>query len=107
MRWTSWGSERSTTKSSPRSMNACTGDGGPWPSRSRSTARTLLEVVSGFCSEPESRVGQPAHALGVQPRALLAGAERDVGLRPAARPRVLGTVEAGRPEPVLQRELVG
>ena len=41
-------------KSSPWSMNACTGDGGPLPSRSSSTARTLLEVVSGFCSEPES-----------------------------------------------------
>ena len=27
---------------------------GRWPSRSLSTARTLLEVVSGFCSEPES-----------------------------------------------------
>ena len=41
-------------KSSPWSMNACTGDGGPLPSRSLSTARLLLEVVSGFCSEPES-----------------------------------------------------
>ena len=35
------------------------------------------------------------------------GAEADVGLRPAARPLVLGAVEARRAEPVLQRELVG
>ena len=35
------------------------------------------------------------------------GAEADVGLGPAARPLVLGTVEAGRAEPVLQRQLVG
>ena len=41
-------------KSSPWSMNACTGEGGPLPMRSSSTLRTLLEVVSGFCSEPES-----------------------------------------------------
>ena len=52
-------------------------------------------------------VGQPAHPLGVQPGALLARAERDVGLRPAARPLVLGPVEARRAEPVLQREVVG
>src|SRR5829696_7528738 len=54
IRRTSCGSERSTMKSSPWSMNACTGPGGPLPMRSSSTARTLLEVVSGFCSEPES-----------------------------------------------------
>ena len=50
--------------------------------------------------------GEEAHALLVQPGALLAGGEVDVGLGPAARPVVLGAVEAGRAQPVLQRELV-
>ena len=35
-------------------MNAFTGRGGPLASRSRSTARRPFEVVSGFCSEPDS-----------------------------------------------------
>ena len=48
-----------------------------------------------------AHVGQEAHALLVQPRALLARGEVDVGLGPAARPVVLGPVEAGRAEPVL------
>ena len=50
---TSSPSERSTMKSSPWSMNACTGRGGPPASRSLITARRLFDVVSGFCSEPE------------------------------------------------------
>ena len=43
--------------------------------------------------------------MPVQPGALLAGREVDVGLRPAARPLVLGPVEARRAQPVLPREL--
>src|SRR3712207_8398363 len=42
---------------------------------------------------------EPAHALGVQPRALLAGGEVDVGLGPAARPEVLVAVEGRRAHP--------
>src|SRR3712207_9310424 len=49
---------------------------------------------------------EPAHALGVQPRALLARGEVDVGLGPAARPEVLVAVEGRRAHPVLQREVV-
>ena len=41
----------------------------------------------------------------MEPGALLAGREVDVGTRPQTRPVVLGTVEAGRPEPVLPGEL--
>ena len=52
-------------------------------------------------------VRQPAHAHRVQPRPLLAGAEADVRLGPLARPLVLGPVERGGAEPVLQRQLVG
>lgn len=54
-----------------------------------------------------ANVRHEAHALRVQPRALLAGGEVDVRLRPAARPLVLGTVEAGGAQPVLPGELVG
>src|SRR6202022_1434231 len=49
---------------------------------------------------------EPAHAPGVAPGPLLAGREGDVGLRPAARPLVLRTVERGGAHPVLERELV-
>ena len=44
-------------------------------------------------------------ALRAQPGALLARREIDVGLGPAARPVILVAVEAGRAEPVLQREV--
>jgi len=43
-----------TTKSSPRSMNACTGAGGPLETRSDSSCLRSLPVMSGFCSEPDS-----------------------------------------------------
>ena len=52
-----------------------------------------------------AHVGQEAHALRVQPRALLARGEVDVGLGPAARPVVVGPVEAGGAEPVLPGQL--
>ena len=45
--------------------------------------------------------GEEAHALPVQPGALLPRREVDVRLRPLARPVVLGPVEAGRAQPVL------
>ena len=51
-------------------------------------------------------VRQQLDALRGQPRALLAGREVDVRFGPAARPMILGPVEAGRAEPVLQRQLV-
>ena len=52
-----------------------------------------------------TRRGEEPDALVVQPLALLAGGELDVRLGPAARPGVLGAVEAGAAEPVLEREL--
>ena len=50
---------------------------------------------------------EQAHALRMQPGALLAGGEVDVRLRPLARPVVLRAVEARGAHPVLQREIVG
>ena len=49
---------------------------------------------------------EPSQAHLVQPGALLAGGEGDVGLGPAARPVVLRPVEAGGAHPVLQRQVV-
>src|SRR5262249_23230266 len=49
--------------------------------------------------------GKEADALGVQPRALFAGREIDIGFRPLSRPMVFGAVEGGGAKPVLQREL--
>src|SRR3954469_12425641 len=49
--------------------------------------------------------GEEFHALRGQPGALLAGGEVDVRLRPAPRPAVLLAVEAGRTQPVREREL--
>ncbi len=40
-----------------------------------------------------------------QPAAFFAGRERHIGFRPAPRPEILVAVEAGRPDPVLQREV--
>ncbi len=50
---------------------------------------------------------EPPDALRMQPGALLAGREVEVGLRPAARPEVLLPVEPGGREPVLGCELEG
>ena len=66
--------------------------------------------VARAVREPAAALGpadvrQEADALRVQPRSLLAGSPVDVGLGPAARPLVLGPVEAGRAEPVLPGEL--
>ena len=49
--------------------------------------------------------GEEAHALRMQPRALLASGPVHVGLGPGARPAVLVAVEAGRALPVLPREV--
>ena len=55
---------------------------------------------------PADHREQP-QALLAQPRALLAGGEVDVGLRPAPRPVVLLAVEPGRALPVLPGQLGG
>ncbi len=68
--------------------------------------------VAGAGGEQSAALGPPddgeeADALGVQPGALLAGGEVDVGLGPAARPGVLVPVETGRALPVLPGQFVG
>src|SRR4051794_22659372 len=83
-------------------------DAGPGPPRdveARDGVAVPVRVVAAALGP--ARVGKPAHALLVQPRTLLARAEADVGLAPAARPLVLGAVDPRRAHPVLQRELVG
>src|SRR5262245_36849537 len=51
--------------------------------------------------------GKPAHASGLQPGALLTRGETDIGLGPLAGPKIYLAVEASRPQPVLQRKVVG
>src|ERR1700716_1441163 len=50
--------------------------------------------------------GEDSMAHRPEPSALLACRERHVGFRPALRPKILIAVEARRPDPVLQREIV-
>lgn len=54
---------------------------------------------------PDDR--EEADPLRTEPGALLAGGPGQVGLGPAAGPAVLGAVEAGGAEPVLEGEVVG
>src|SRR5215831_18166631 len=51
--------------------------------------------------------GKPTQAAGSQPGALLTSREPDIGLGPLAGPKILLAVETGRPQPVLQREVIG
>src|SRR4029078_4341595 len=50
--------------------------------------------------------GKDAVAHRAQPVALFSGRERDIGLRPALRPKILIAVEARGADPVLQRQRV-
>ena len=92
-----------------------------WALRTRRTNGSSTRAGAPRDVEARHRVAVPAgtavaalgpaddreepHALLVQPRALLAGGEVDVGLGPLARPVVLGPVEAGTALPVLPRQL--
>ena len=49
--------------------------------------------------------GEDSQALLIQPGTLFARREVDIGLGPAARPKILVAVEAGRAEPVLPGEI--
>src|SRR5690606_21802121 len=60
-------------------------------------------VPAAFGPADDRKDLQPAFP---QPAALLTGGEIDVGVCPLSRPVVLGPVEPGRPEPVLQGQLV-
>src|SRR5216683_945121 len=50
--------------------------------------------------------GEDSMAHRAEPAAFLAGRERHIGFRPAPRPQIFIAVEARRPHPVLQREVV-
>ena len=80
------------------------GPGAPGDVEARHRVAVLGGRVAAALGPADDR--EPAQAPGVQPGALLARGEVDVGLGPLARPEVLLAVEAGRAQPVLQRELV-
>src|SRR6266700_2622401 len=61
-------------------------------------------VITAALGPADDRKDPMTH--GAEPIALLAGCERDIGFRPALRPKVFRPVEAGRSHPVLEREIV-
>ena len=67
--------------------------------------RVAVAVGAAVAALGPADDGEEPVALLVQPRALLAGREVEVGLGPLARPEVLVPVELGRAHPVLRREL--
>ena len=80
------------------------GAGPPGDVEARHRVAVAACVVAAALGPADQREGaQPALP---QPAALLAGREVDVGVCPLPRPVVLGPVESGGAEPVLQRQLM-
>ena len=75
------------------------GAGAPGDVEARHRVAVAVGVVAAALGPADHR--EEPHALAVQPGALLAGREVDVGLGPLPRPVVLVPVEAGGAEPVL------
>src|SRR5262245_11711500 len=80
------------------------GPGAPGDVEARHRVAVLGGRVAAALGPADDR--EPAQAAGVQPGALLARSEGDVGLRPFAGHEVLLAVEAGRAQPVLQGQIV-
>ena len=86
---------RAPAASRTRRTNGSTtpGPGAPGDVEARHRVAVPDRAVAAALGPADHR--EEAHALRVQPGALLAGGEVDVGLGPAPRPVVLGAVEAG------------
>ena len=81
------------------------GTGTPGDVEARHRVAVAGGQIPAALGPPRGR--EEAHPLVVQPLALLARGELDVRLGPLAGPAVLGAVEAGAAQPVLERELGG
>src|SRR6185437_6797883 len=81
------------------------GSGAPGDVEARDRVAVAVGEVAAAFGPADDR--EEAHALGVQPGALLGGGEIHVSLGPAPRPVVLFAVEAGAAQPVLPGQLVG
>ena len=80
-------------------------DGGPGaPGQMEARNRiAVADRIAAAAFRPADNRKEPQTAF-VQPRALLAGGEGDIGFGPLARPEILVAIEGGRPHPVLERQ---
>ncbi len=81
-----------------------TGAGAPGDVKPRHRIAMAHRIVTAALGPADDREDPMAHRA--QPSAFLAGRERHIGFRPAPRPKIFIAVEARRPHPVLQREIV-
>ena len=79
------------------------GAGAPADMKPRHRIAVAHRVIAAALGPADHRENAVAHRA--QPVALFAGGERHIGFGPAPRPVILVAVEAGRPHPVLQREV--
>ena len=80
------------------------GAGAPADMKPRHRVAVAHGVVAAALGPADHREDAVAH--GAQPVAFLARGKRHIGLGPAPRPVIVVAVEAGRPHPVLQRQVV-
>src|SRR3954454_18946274 len=81
------------------------GPGAPGDMKARHRIAVAHRVVAAALGPSDH--GEDAMAHRTQPRALLAGRERHIGLGPLPWPEILVTVELGGADPVLHREVEG
>ena len=80
------------------------GAGAPAHMESRYRVAVAHGVIAAALRPADHGKDPVAHRA--QPSALFTGGERDIGFRPALRPKILVAVEARRSHPVLQRKIV-
>ena len=76
----------------------------PGDVKSRYGVTVAVGPIPAALGPPDDR--KPAHPLLVQPRPCLTRGKGDKGFRPLPRPEVFLAVKAGRPHPVVERELL-
>src|SRR5580698_6743729 len=81
------------------------GPGAPGEVKSRYRIAVSGCVLAAALGPPDHR--EEANAALVQPRAFLAGRERDVSLRPLPGPVVLVAIKPSRTHPVLECQIEG
>ena len=79
--------------------------GAPGDVKSRHRIAMTAGIVAAALGPTDHR--EKADAAVAQPRSLFARRERDISLRPSARPEILVAIEGGRSHPVVKGELMG
>ena len=80
------------------------GAGAPADMKPRHRVAVAHGIVAAALGPADHREDAVAH--GAQPAAFFARGKRHIGLGPSPRPVIVVAVEAGRPHPVLQRQIV-